>query len=78
MNLSRIRNTGFELAISARIIDKPTIAWDVTLSGSTTKNRILELGQGVSPIFIGFYQQHRAGYPAGGYWRHCAVRRCEQ
>jgi len=22
----------------------------------------------VSPIFIGFYQQHRAGYPAGGFW----------
>jgi TonB-linked SusC/RagA family outer membrane protein len=68
VNLSRIRNQGFELAISTRIIDKPSIAWDLTLSGSTTKNRILELGEGVSPIFIGFYQQHRAGYPAGGYW----------
>ena len=32
------------------------------------KNKILELGEGVSPIFVGFYQQHRAGYPAGGYW----------
>jgi len=68
VNLSRIRNRGFELAISSRIIDKPSIAWDVTLSGSTTKNKILELGEGVSPIFVGFYQQHRAGYPAGGYW----------
>ena len=68
VNLSRIRNQGFELAISTRIIDKPSIAWDLTLSGSTTKNKILELGEGVSPIFVGFYQQHRAGYPAGGYW----------
>ncbi|MGH7497694.1 MAG: SusC/RagA family TonB-linked outer membrane protein [Gemmatimonadales bacterium] len=68
VNLSRIRNRGFELAISSRIIDKPGIAWDLTLSGSTTKNKILELGEGVSPIFVGFYQQHRAGYPAGGYW----------
>ena len=68
VNLSRIRNSGFELAISSRIIDKPSIAWDLTLSGSTTKNKILELGEGVSPIFVGFYQQHRAGYPAGGYW----------
>jgi TonB-linked SusC/RagA family outer membrane protein len=67
-NLSRIRNRGFELAITSRIIDAPTIAWDVTLSGSTTHNKILELGEGVSPIFVGFYQQHRAGYPAGGYW----------
>ena len=68
VNLSRIRNRGFELAISSRIIDSPSIAWDLTLSGSTTKNKILELGEGVSPIFVGFYQQHRAGYPAGGYW----------
>ncbi|MEO7986526.1 MAG: SusC/RagA family TonB-linked outer membrane protein [Gemmatimonadales bacterium] len=68
INLSRIKNSGFELSISSRIIDKPSIAWDVTLSGSTTKNKILELGEGVSPIFVGFYQQHRAGYPAGGYW----------
>lgn len=67
-NLSRIRNRGFELAITSRIIDAPTVAWDVTLSGSTTHNKILELGEGVSPIFVGFYQQHRAGYPAGGYW----------
>jgi TonB-linked SusC/RagA family outer membrane protein len=68
VNLSRIRNRGFELAISTRIIDKPSIAWDVTLSGSTTHNKILDLGAGVSPIFVGFYQQHRSGYPAGGYW----------
>ncbi|HEX6434654.1 MAG TPA: hypothetical protein VFZ87_10445, partial [Gemmatimonadales bacterium] len=27
-----------------------------------------DLGQGVSPIFVGFYQQHRADYPAGGFW----------
>jgi TonB-linked SusC/RagA family outer membrane protein len=68
VNLSRIRNQGFEAVITTRIIDKPSIAWDLTLSGSTTKNKILELGQGVSPIFVGFYQQHRAGYPAGGFW----------
>ena len=68
VNLSRIRNRGFELAITSRIIDSPFMAWDVTLSGSTTHNKILELGQGVSPIFVGFYQQHRAGYPAGGFW----------
>jgi TonB-linked SusC/RagA family outer membrane protein len=68
VNLSRIRNRGFELAISTRIIDKPSMAWDVTLSGSTTHNKILDLGAGVSPIFVGFYQQHRTGYPAGGYW----------
>jgi hypothetical protein len=67
-NLSRIRNRGVELAISTRVIDGRSVAWDLTLSGSTAHNRILDLGVGVSPILIGFYQQHRAGYPAGGFW----------
>jgi TonB-linked SusC/RagA family outer membrane protein len=68
VNLSRIRNSGVELAIHTRVIDSRSIAWDLTLSGSTAHNKILDLGEGVSPIFVGFYQQHRAGYPAGGFW----------
>jgi TonB-linked SusC/RagA family outer membrane protein len=68
VNLSRIRNRGFEAVITARVIDKPSIAWDLSLSGSTTKNKVLDLGEGVSPIFVGFYQRHQAGYPAGGFW----------
>jgi TonB-dependent starch-binding outer membrane protein SusC len=68
VNLSRIRNRGVELAISTRLIDTRSVAWDLTVSGSTAHNKILELGTGVSPIFVGFYQQHRADYPAGGFW----------
>jgi len=68
VNLSRIQNQGIELALSTRVIDSKSIAWDLTLSGSTAHNKILDLGEGVSPIFVGFYQQHRAGYPAGGFW----------
>ena len=68
VNLSRIRNRGVELAITTRLIDSRSVAWDLSLSGSTTHNKILDLGAGVSPIFVGFYQQHRTGYPAGGFW----------
>ena len=68
VNLSRIRNRGIEAAVTSRIIDGRTVAWDLTLSGSTSHNTILDLGQGVSPIFVGFYQQHISGYPAGGFW----------
>jgi TonB-dependent starch-binding outer membrane protein SusC len=68
INLSRIRNRGVELAISTRLIDTRSVAWDLTISGSTAHNKILNLGEGVSPLFVGFYQQHRAGYPAGGFW----------
>ncbi|MBA3759239.1 MAG: SusC/RagA family TonB-linked outer membrane protein [Gemmatimonadales bacterium] len=68
VNLSRIRNRGVELAINTRIIDSRSVAWDLTLSGSTANNKILELGEGVSDIFVGFYQRHVGGYPAGGFW----------
>ncbi len=67
-NLSRIRNRGVELAINARLLDSRSLTWDLSLSGSTTSNKVLELGEGVTPIFIGFYQRHVAGFPAGGFW----------
>ena len=68
VNLSRFRNRGVELAISTRLIDSRSVAWDLTLSGSTAHNKILDLGAGVSDIFVGFYQRHVGGYPAGGFW----------
>jgi TonB-linked SusC/RagA family outer membrane protein len=67
-NLGRIRNRGAELALDTRLVDKPSFAWDVTLSGSINSNRILDLGAGVEPIDLGFYQRHVQGYPAGGFW----------
>ncbi|MGH7527051.1 MAG: SusC/RagA family TonB-linked outer membrane protein [Gemmatimonadales bacterium] len=67
-NLSRIRNRGFEVAINARVLDSRSLTWDLSFSGSTTHNKVLELGEGVSPIFIGFYQRHVEGFPAGGFW----------
>jgi TonB-linked SusC/RagA family outer membrane protein len=68
VNLSRIRNRGVELAINTRVIDTRSLSWDLSLSGSITNNKVLDLGEGVSPIFIGFYQRHVSGYPAGGFW----------
>jgi TonB-linked SusC/RagA family outer membrane protein len=67
-NLGRIRNYGAEIAIDTRLIDKPNFAWDVQLSGSVNSNKILDLGAGVEPIDLGFYQRHVQGYPAGGFW----------
>ena len=67
-NLGRVKNSGWEIAIDTRIIDKPSFAWDLTVSGSTTKNRVQALGAGVDEIDVGFYQQHRVGYPLGGFW----------
>jgi TonB-linked SusC/RagA family outer membrane protein len=68
VNLARIRNRGVELAINSRLIDTRSISWDLSLSGSLTRNKVLDLGAGVTPIFVGFYQRHVSGFPAGGFW----------
>ena len=67
-NLGRIRNRGVELVLDTRLVDRPSFAWDVTLSGSLNSNKILDLGAGIEPIDVGFYQRHVTGYPAGGFW----------
>lgn len=68
-NLGEVSNKGAELAINARIIESPTLVWDLTLSGSRTKNKLIKLGNGVEPIIFGFGQQrHVEGFPLGGYW----------
>jgi TonB-linked SusC/RagA family outer membrane protein len=67
-NLGRVSNTGIELRVDSRIIDHPDLAWDLTLTGSFTRNRLRELGEGVEPITLGFIQRHEEGFPLGGIW----------
>ena len=54
--------------MESRIIDSPGFAWDLTLSGSYTRNNLDQLGAGVAPITLGFAQRHVRGYPLGGFW----------
>ena len=67
-NLGKVSNQGIELRLDTRIIDNPDFAWDLTVSGSITKNELHELGEGVEPITLGFIQRHVEGYPLGGIW----------
>jgi TonB-linked SusC/RagA family outer membrane protein len=67
-NLGQVSNTGVELRLDTRIIDNPSFAWDLTVSGSFTDNNLDELGEGVEPITLGFIQRHVEGYPLGGIW----------
>ncbi|MGH7524246.1 MAG: SusC/RagA family TonB-linked outer membrane protein [Gemmatimonadales bacterium] len=66
-NLGSVSNKGFELTVNTRIINTRDLAWDMTLAGSTIKNRLLSLGAGVPPIISGV-QRHVVGYPLGGFW----------
>ena len=77
-NLGSVSNKGLELTINTRIINSRALAWDMTLAGSTIKNRLLSLGAGIPPII------NRGAAPRGGLstrWllgsAHQVVQRCE-
>ncbi len=67
-NLGSVLNRGFEGVLNARVVDSRDLQWDLTLSGSTLHNELVTLGEGITPISFGI-QQHRPGYPVGGFWQ---------
>jgi len=67
-NLGKVSNRGIELRLDSRIIDNPGFAWDLTLTGSLSRNNLNDLGEGVEPITLGFIQRHVEDYPLGGIW----------
>tara|TARA_R110002096_G_scaffold80169_1_gene188020 strand:+ start:2534 stop:5845 length:3312 start_codon:yes stop_codon:yes gene_type:complete len=67
-NLGSVKNTGVEIAINTRIIDKEKFYFDLDLIGSFTDNELKELGDGIQPIVFNVVQRHAEGYPLGGYW----------
>ncbi len=66
-NLGEVRNKGWELLLNARLLERRSIGWDVTLSGSTNDNKLVTLG-GVPPIVLSSTLQDREGYPLNGWW----------
>ena len=69
-NIGRMRNTGWELQLSGTVVKTEPVTFDLTLGGSLNDNTLAELGEGIAPInFNSARQQHRSGYPAGGWWQ---------
>lgn len=80
-NVGTTKNQGLEMILNAQVLQMENLSWDVTLTGSLTRNQLLDL-----PASIPFIsqntnntQQHRACnthtttgkvdcYPLGGYW----------
>lgn len=67
-NLGEVMNEGLEYLLDAQVLTGKTIKWDLTVSGSFLKNRLLNLGKQLPILANGVDQQHREGYPLGGYW----------
>ncbi|MGE0555555.1 MAG: TonB-dependent receptor, partial [Gemmatimonadales bacterium] len=65
-NLGEVENQGVEVALNARVIERPNLHWDLGLRASGNRNRLISLG-GVPPI-RGFGFAHVEGYPLYGLW----------
>jgi outer membrane receptor protein involved in Fe transport len=70
-NIGSVSNKGVEILATAQVLDRPNLAWTVSASAWGNRNRVLDLGPGISPIIFGlggFSQRFQAGYPAGSYF----------
>ena len=66
-NGAGITNRGIELELATRLIASPALGWDLALVAWGNRNRVT--GAEVAAPSIATGQQHRPGYPIGGYWR---------
>ncbi len=70
VNVGNIRNSGLEFTWNQSILDGEKVALSYTLTGSTLKNRMTKLGEGIAPVPSGNRntQRNLAGYPLFGFW----------
>ena len=66
-NLGSVQNTGLEIGLNTRIIDKENFYFDLNFVGSFIDNVLKELGEDIQPVIFGV-QRHVEGFPLGGYW----------
>ncbi len=75
-NLGEVTNRGVEATVSARLLERRNVQFEIAATGSTNRNKLVKLGQDVDTIFLGlgsnsgeFIQRHAEGFPLGGYWQ---------
>ena len=73
-NVGEVTNKGLELSLFGTPILTRNFSWDTRLNFSTNSNKLVEFGvpnvvvQNPTGQAYGTVQQHRVGYPLGGYW----------
>jgi TonB-linked SusC/RagA family outer membrane protein len=70
-NIGSVSNKGVEILATAQILSRSNLVWAVTATAWGNRNRVVDLGPGISPIIFGlggFSQRFQAGYPAGSYF----------
>jgi TonB-linked SusC/RagA family outer membrane protein len=68
-NLGSVRNWGTEVGLSANVIEREAVRFNMRLTATTLRNRIEELGEGIAPIsFNRGAQVHRNDFPLGAFF----------
>jgi hypothetical protein len=72
VNAGAVRNTGFEFGATFSAVDRSDLQLNTSLNLTTTRNRVLSLGNGAQPIFVnveGFNVTRTAvGGPIGAFY----------
>lgn len=66
VNISSVRNRGYELVVDANVIQRRNVSWNLRLSGTTIANKILDMGD-LPQTFA--TNTNREGYPIGAFWQ---------
>lgn len=70
-NLGEVSNKGVEITLALSPVESPNVTWDVSVSATGVRNRLIDLGEDIEPIIFGLggsSQRHEEGYPLGGFW----------
>jgi TonB-linked SusC/RagA family outer membrane protein len=73
-NLGEVNNSGVELSVSALALDRDRFRWEPTLNFATNSNELVTFGVAGKTVetpggqAYAVVQQHREGYPLGGFW----------
>jgi TonB-linked SusC/RagA family outer membrane protein len=67
-NAGRVDRFGLEWLLRYRVLDRPEVWADFTMSGSTLKQEIKSLGGGTNVVAVTSNVQHVVGYSPGAWW----------
>jgi hypothetical protein len=73
INVGTIRNTGLEVSLNARLLDRQAVSWFVNGNFSSNHNLVVSLNRGVQELITERFTSDvqtviRPGYPLNGFW----------
>ncbi len=71
VNLGKVENRGVELAVNARLLDRPMFAWDVTVNASRNHNKLV--ASTIAGVPTAFSRGNFTGYPLQSFFRRPIV-----